>query len=45
MIDQQTGDLILTPTMRVRAGDSLETVAALRLGDLNEVHDMNTGWK
>ncbi|HEX8656932.1 MAG TPA: hypothetical protein VF690_05335 [Hymenobacter sp.] len=31
--------------MRVRAGDSLETVAALRLGELNEVHDMNTGWK
>ncbi|QIL74973.1 hypothetical protein [Hymenobacter sp. HDW8] len=45
MIDQQTGNLILAPTVRVQAGDSLETVAALALGESNEMHDVQTGWK
>ena len=45
MIDQQTGDLVLAPAGRVRAGDSLEMVTALGLGELNEVHDLPTGWK
>ena len=45
MTDQQTGDLVLAPAGRVRAGDSLEMVTALGLGELNEVHDLPTGWK
>jgi hypothetical protein len=45
MIDSQTGALHLTPTAHVRVGDSVETVAALALGESNEVRDMHTGWQ
>jgi hypothetical protein len=44
MIDRQTGQLALAPKVRICAGDSLEAVASLSLGDSNVTHDMHTGW-
>jgi hypothetical protein len=45
MIDPQNGNLVFAPSLRVRPGDSLETVIALALGESNEVNDVHTGWK
>ena len=45
MIDRQTGNLLLSPSVCVRRGDSLETVVALGVGESAEVRDMQTGWK
>jgi hypothetical protein len=45
MIDQHTGHLILAPAVCVRPGDSLETVAALTLGESQDRLDMQTGWQ
>ena len=45
MIDRQTGNLLFAPSVYVCRGDSLETVAALGLGESTEVRDMQTGWQ
>ncbi|GAB3876917.1 hypothetical protein GCM10028824_35670 [Hymenobacter segetis] len=45
MIDQQTGHLTLAPSVCICAGDSLETVAALVVGESTEVRDLHNGWK
>ena len=45
MIDRQTGNLLFAPSVYVCGGDSLETVAALGLGESTEVRDMQTGWQ
>ncbi|MFC6226105.1 hypothetical protein ACFP2F_22875 [Hymenobacter artigasi] len=45
MIDRQTGHLILAPSVCICAGDSLEMVAALVLGESTEVRDLHNGWQ
>jgi hypothetical protein len=45
MIDRQTGSLNFAPAVYVHAGDSLEAVVALALGESNDIYDMQTGWQ
>ena len=44
MIDRQTGNLLFTPSVYVCRGDSLETVAALSLGESTEVGEHQKVW-
>jgi len=44
MINPRTGHLLFAPSQCVRAGDSVEAVLALGLGETNDVNDVHTGW-
>ena len=44
MINPRTGHLLCAPSQCVRAGDSVEAVLALGLGEANDVNDVHTGW-
>ena len=45
MLNPQSGSLVLSPTLCLRPGDSLETVQALLLAETTELWDMHTGWQ
>lgn len=45
MIDPQTGNLNISEAIRITPGASLEWIMSLNLGELQELRDMNNGWK
>lgn len=45
MIDPQTGDLNISEAVQITPGASLEWIVDLNLGEVQELRDMNNGWK
>ncbi len=45
MIDRQTGNIILSNTRHIKAGDAFDVIEPLHLGEFQQISDRQNGWR